>query len=611
MEASHLRPFLPRLVAAYDRGLLVPFVGSGMSRDACRSWAGFVERLSQEARSDEAASTRRGNLTWQADRAVQKLRRQAPTRRGELSAAIRTALYASPAGGLEDPPIPAQTLALATIWWPLVLTTNYDNLFTRAHAMNWDQPGTQLLVLGRTEADVQRVLSSLSVPDRPVLWALQGTLDADGTTPERDLSGELVVGHQEYRRATHGSPHFRRAFAEVFRGRSLLFLGSSLSEPYFLELFGEIVEFFGPSPLPHYAFALADEHDRAFLRSRYNIHVLEYASHADLPRWLAHLGEAIVGTRPRVTAWHCHWRQPAGLRLHAQLGESGAIGPPTPAALTLTHAPLPEAPPAPPREAVAVNVGVNTDRSAYLGTNLGALARRLAATLAYEDPSRWTRTPGDEGPYLYLPAERDTPRQLLLVSAWRTSDKRDLRAIATAVEHTVSWACTEGIRHVRMPLLASGRAKHYHSRFALVQMIRGYGRWLREAGARGHRRPVPVRLTIHLQDADAIFELTSGRVDLLELLTAHDIRFWAEIHEGARMVSRELLFRREETALATIAAELGLPRENWNVEVDPSPGPDASIRPIGDRARDTLVDLGVVPGSTLRFTPVRGKGRTA
>ena len=603
MEASPLRQFLPRLVAAYDRGLLVPFLGSGMSRYTCRSWAGFVERLSHAAHTPKTTSTKRENLTWRADQAVQKLRRMAPTRKRDLSAAIREALYTSRADGPEGPEIPVQTSQLATIWWPLVLTTNYDNLFARAHAMNWDQPGTQLLLLGRTEADVQRLLSSLSVTDRPILWALQGTLETENAAPERDLRAELVVGHQEYRRATHGSPHFRRAFAEVYRGRSLLFLGSSLSEPYFLELFGEIVEFFGPSPLPHYAFALAGEHDLPFLRSRYNIHVLEYHQHADLPHWLAQLGAVIAGTRPRVTAWHCHWQQPAGLRLHAQLGESGEIRPHAPAALTVTHGPLPDARPANPREAIAVNVGVNTDGTAYLGTSLGKLATHLAATLGYEDPALWTRTPGDEGPYLYLPAERRTPRQLLLVSAWRTWDKRDLRAIATAVELTVTWAYAEGIRHVRMPLLASGKAKHYHSRFALIQMIRGYGRWLRESHTRDQSDAVPVRLTIHLQDADAIFELTSSRVDLQELLTAHDIRFWSEIHDGSRMVSRELLFRREETSLAQIAAELGLPPDNWNVEVDPSPGPDASVKPITDRARETLVELGVVPGSTLRFTP--------
>ena len=44
------------------------------------------------------------------------------------------------------------------------------------------------------------------------------------------------MGHDEYRRVTYRDIHFRRAFAEVFRHRSLLFLGSGIRETYLQEL---------------------------------------------------------------------------------------------------------------------------------------------------------------------------------------------------------------------------------------------------------------------------------------------------------------------------------------------------------------------------------------
>ena len=86
----------------------------------------------------------------------------------------------------------------------------------------------------------------------------------------------MVVGHEEYRRVTHREPWFRRAFAEVFRARSFLFLGAGLSENYLLELFGEVLEMTGMSPYPHYAFVNEGEVDPDFLRSRLNILVIEY-----------------------------------------------------------------------------------------------------------------------------------------------------------------------------------------------------------------------------------------------------------------------------------------------------------------------------------------------
>lgn len=40
---------LPHLIAAYERGQLVPFIGSGLSIGTCPDWLGMIERLEDRA----------------------------------------------------------------------------------------------------------------------------------------------------------------------------------------------------------------------------------------------------------------------------------------------------------------------------------------------------------------------------------------------------------------------------------------------------------------------------------------------------------------------------------------------------------------------------------
>ena len=117
-------------------------------------------------------------------------------------------------------------------------------------------------MLGRRLEDCYQVLRSLDEPSPPILWVLQGFLGGQTSQSDkiisdgkrrRELTNQLVVGHQQYQRVINAEEHFRRAFAEVFRRRSLLFLGSGLLEDYLVNLFGEIIHYHGPGPHPHFA----------------------------------------------------------------------------------------------------------------------------------------------------------------------------------------------------------------------------------------------------------------------------------------------------------------------------------------------------------------------
>ena len=285
---------LPRIVALYESGRLVPFIGAGMSMPNCRGWEALIVRLEAATKSpgppkagavaltdgplnlsagasaeaeggphvpttDTKPKTPAEALIRRANAVTRQLKSGAPD---DFETALESALFDS---SYQDH-IPPQTSALAAIWWPLVLTTNYDNFYVDAFSTRFDPAG--LRVVGRSPEDCQRVLTSLSTAGRAILWALQGHL-ARPCTARGDhgddvrLAKEIVLDHAEYRRVTYREPHFRRAFAEVCRQRSLeaaayanprqqIFLNLSpaaASDPEFLgPLFQEQVQSFGIEP---------------------------------------------------------------------------------------------------------------------------------------------------------------------------------------------------------------------------------------------------------------------------------------------------------------------------------------------------------------------------
>jgi len=195
VQTEFEKTILPRLLAPYEAGRLVPFIGSGMSAGVCTDWSNFVRGLelaahgTQAMRQDEET---RDALIRRANNAVRILRAREP---GTFERALAAALIAAPEA---QPAVPPQTTALARLWWPLVLSTNYDNCYATAFQRRF--PDAQLAIVGRTSEDCQRVLNSLSVPGRPLLWALQGYLDVphqgrEARPGDPDLRNELVVGH--------------------------------------------------------------------------------------------------------------------------------------------------------------------------------------------------------------------------------------------------------------------------------------------------------------------------------------------------------------------------------------------------------------------------------
>jgi hypothetical protein len=612
--------FLPRLAAAHDRGLLVPFIGAGMSWNVCPLWRTFISSLEAEAeRLGVGASLLDGNepalkpaqddastLMRRADRLVSGLRRVSE---GALREAVERALYGVP--GQSDPKAQTpQMKALTKTWWPLVLTTNYDGLFARGfqakfgkNAHSWQK----LKVVGRSQRDCHRVLASLQSPDAPLLWALQGYLEPAGhfagngietssrAKPPRSgrLAEELVVGHGEYRRVTHSQQHFRRAFAEVFRSRSLLFLGSGLAEPYFLDLFNEVLEFFGPSPHPHYAFVpAADELGRRidpdFLRSRFNIIAIPYDHHGRVTERLERLHEYLERKRTRVDAWGVNL---ASGRISVGDLEQGPSPERADTDLTIVASLLPKLGPG---EAAVVSAGWKRDGSPSLSEGGLRFAREqsgMAAGRGTLDWQKWNEM--DSASQLFeLITPSDGRPPIACAIAWQEKGSRDLQLVGAATRQALEWARRRGVRVLRMPLLAAGRGKHFHPRFSLIAMMRAFAAWHTQS-----EKPVP-RLVIHVVDTSLRYELMSGRFETTEVMTARDVRFWAEI-ETTEGRERELMILPLDTPLGVVRRALHLPEDTYDFEIIPSALPGEERRRVADGP--TLESLGVLPGATIRF----------
>jgi len=581
---------LPRLTATYEQGRLVPFVGSGMSRRACADWPTLITSLEASAGLPKGADldndSARDVLIRRANNAVRTLKRGVP---GAFAKAVRAALLS------KEPDIPLispQMQALTRIWWPLALSTNYDNCFAAGFHQNFD--ARHLAVVGRGAVDCQRVLTSLSTAGRSLLWALQGYLSdlpctelPDWVSPlaaDRPLLEEqLVVGHEEYRRITYRDLHFRRAFAEVFRQRSLLFLGAGLQEGYLQELFGEVLEFYGPAARPHYAFVQAGEVDPAFMLARFQIVVLEYpkGKHGQVQQWLERLAQQVSGPRRTPVSW-CwgridrskgHWKNVPDLEV--------------------VRGPLPDKPKR--AECLAVSAG-GSGESFYFSAGI----QQVMQGWGVARPPRPSKV---VGPYLGEFADS----AVYGVRARAEGDRRNLSCIYDA-----SLALFEHVapryRCIRMQLLSTGgmdkfdanvpefELSNFPERFSFIQTLRAWTTWRKK-----HSRQ-PCRLVLHVVLDTVYQDIASGRIDVLELLSCADVRFFVEVVQDNGEVERRLFQTTAELTLEAIAGDLQLPAAQWQVKVTPPPTFDDRWLDLnGQTLQQTLQTFGVVPGSTVHF----------
>jgi hypothetical protein len=460
----------------------------------------------------------------------------------------------------------------------MVLTTNYDDCFSTAFRQ---QHGREMAICGRNADDAQYVLNALYEPADPILWALQGYLGGPFGEAGNELAAEIVVGHEEYRKVAHAEPHFRRAFAEVFRSRSMLFLGSGLQEPYFREMFSEIFEIYGPCARAHYAFVKRGDLDVQFLATRFQVIVVEYDDHAVVEDWLNRLADAVEGPVFRQDRFSFAFRP---------VSTDDAFAPYS--RLTVVNGPVRG--PSTADECLAVSAGGAGGRF-FFGQAIAKLLQDLgcADTKINIQPSS-----------TFVGRFQDFP--IYAVRAREKGDSRSLRVVRHASADLFDVAWQEGFRRIGMQVLAAGGSEKslkpydvtpFSAMYSFLETVRAFGRW-----CTAHPE-IPLELAIHVVDPLIYFEISRGRLDIDELLSSVDLRFWAKLVYPDGRIQRQLCQELENERLAGIACWLGLDPGLWSVESIPHIGASGEPRkrPVSTIAEEPLSSL-VIPGGTLRFT---------
>lgn len=525
-------------------GKLVPFAGAGLSRPVCRGWVEFLDKLSAGLGVGVAVpqvSRNQDDLYRIADRAAFALRLLPDEQQRNR---LVKALFCEE-NCTTNQSLPRQAAALARGYWPIIITTNYDDILLAAlHAeQDLDQTGPAggqdlfypILLLGRSQADCETVLRTLDASHPRIIWHIQGHIGS--VLPEKiprlraisnlqALLDEVVVGHQQYQRAANQNPTFRRAFAEVFRRRSMLFVGSGLAESYFINLISEIILNFGPSPHPHFAMFSQKELediDPEFLEIRLGITAVDYGpDHDSLPSALDEISAATqysdlhqhAVSTPRPLAM-CYGVPRGGdpttkpkmvecsVRF-AHLGKSG------------------------PGECAVLSVGLAPDGNGFQ-PKLGSQAKSFFAA---HYPNLRGFGPGNVKPVgrrilRVIDAGQELPVFLLGAREIRETgaDRRSLSAISLATVEALTIIEQLGeFRTVSIGLLAAGDRSFAHPMFAFIAQFSGIRRFTLD-------QPPPSdgglnRIELRIVDPSVIAPILEGRLPIKELCRRTPFAYW-------------------------------------------------------------------------------------
>lgn len=411
----------------------------------------------------------------------------------------------------------------------------------------------------------------------PALGSIRGAVEPEG--------GDC---HEEYRRVAYAEAQFRRAFAEVFRSRSLLFVGSGLQEPYFREMFSEILEIYGPCARPHYAFVKKGSGlDIQFLATRFQTIVVEYDDYDELPRWLDRLAEAVAKSAFRED------------RVSFTLREADLDDADTPCSrLSVVRGPL-----KPPTTEADTCLALSAGGSGAQFDFSGPILKLLDQMKVDGQPALAGRK--------YVARFNGQP--VFAVRA-REGDLRALRVIRPASLELFETARQDGFSRICLEILASGDSgsgqigehdQPFSALFSFVESVRAFGDWCRRYPDR------QLELILHLVDPSLALEITRRRLDLQELLSSSDLRFWAKAIYPDGRVQRQMCQEKEDVTLGEMAAWLGMDVAQWQVQSFPQIGSAKEDEPADlAAAKDEPLSHWVIPGGTLRFIPKHSVSNT-
>ena len=560
---------LPQLVTAYREGVLVPFLGSGMSMGVCTNWRnmliGLHKRLELDVPDDLGSDKTLDDraLYRIADELIGPLEARPLDDRADI---YRCALQEPCLAGVPCPDRvpPSQTGALAQVFWPLVITTNYDDVYWKA--VHCRAPDAVPVVLGRDRRDCHEVLSSLDSGLESFLWCIQGFVGDQLAKPKdvvrncqkRDqLLDQVVLGHRQYQRVTNDALHFRRAFAEVCRRRSLLFLGSGITEDYLLNLFSEIRHHHGPSRRPHFALLKRNDDrktDYRFMELQLGIVPILYEAHSELPEWLKVFADEV-----RKPCWKPDkgktWNPPSQMTTaNYSIGrkDNNHIS------LEIKWGALPKLDKNSDKEAMIVSVGRAKDAPL-----LGEMAQDVLGQCKLKNS--WKSHPKNSN---LVFQHKDVGRLFAVAARKEPSDYRDLGIIPQALASGLE-AAAERCSVIHVGAIASGPRRPWHPVHPFVQMLCGVRQFIT-----CKKNGDVERIVLHIVDWRVWLAIWAKKVEIPELLFSEVVTYPVDLESYSGDRERFSVTMPANTSLDDLLDRCGLKKEHWRAELKPSLGKD-------------------------------------
>lgn len=575
---------IPRLVATYHKGKLVPFTGAGLSAPSIPTWSAFLKNLSicagENSKFNKETSYTAQELIQFSEEIVTELTRRS---RQEFIRCVKQSIGYSPGS---RPLVTPQCKSLARIYWPLILSTNYDTLFLDALRENQKFNLSQLEVFGRNASDCHSVLATLQTNIKSAYWAIQGFFGEEFN--KGYLENEIVVGYRQYRNATYNNPTFRSVFAEIFRNYSLFFIGTGLSEDYFKGLFGEVIEKFGGNPYTHCALFNEkdiDSVDHHFLHTKFNITAVYYSDDdkekfSGLPRALDSLREAINEENQKF--WKISFATKSFSK--SEIGENKNN-------LEIVAGQMPERN---NNECYVFSAGWNNQvLFSHIGINY---TEKHYHPYGKFSSSKFEST---NHPHVYCYDKSNIYAAIArnLSGATSSRDARDLRLVLIAIEQTLL-VTNEKYDVVNVMIIAAGSGKPFPAVYSFIQMLRGYKRFV-------EKNTLKATVRFHIVDPSVISFFRTKPFEIEELLNCDDVRINIEIRDEEE-IERYQLYVEITKTMNVLSKFYAINPENWSVTIYPTPYLNHIVKSDDEI---TLEDLGLIPDSLVIYTRIKAKNK--
>jgi hypothetical protein len=481
---------------------------------------------------------------------------------------LRKAL--SPKGPFDVKDIPDKTRILVKTFWPLVLTTNYDDCILAAAF----DGKFRYRVCGRSLEDCHSILRSLDEPQAPAVWYLQGFIGGQFNQSQNfglpiasagQLADQMVLGHQQYQHVIHGEQHFRRAFSEVFRRRSFIFLGSGIKEEYLVSLFSEIVHHFGIGSYPHFALLPKDDQkdiDGQFYQTRLGIVPVWIEDHREAEAILEELAE--LTSNPLLAASPSSHTTCRPISFVYSLS---CVKQARPVNICVNHEALHFEADSKDRVAYVLSVGRNDASNSPI---FGSMAERfLAGNIRNhrKGPFQDWKAIDKKRSYLFQCADAEDVFGLAARDRntdFPIGDQRDLRCIPEAVASALQHIDQKFFSRVKLGGIASGQGSTIAPIHSFVQVLRG----IKDACTDGLQNLQTIQLC--LVDPSVWGNVISEKVWIPELLSSDTLNYKIVIEDAEhRRFRMNVCMTERRPTWKHVIEVAGLPLARWKLRLYP------------------------------------------